>query len=118
MLGGGGLALTIGGLLAAFGRKQLIEVSRNYEQAISLSELQAQALRHSEQQFRSSFDAAGDAMIIFDDAGTILDANPAASRLSGVPAGDVDRTRPGGVLRGGGPGRSVGKNPHLGASAR
>ena len=85
LLGGGGLALVIGGLLAAFGRKQLIEVSRNYEQAISLSELQAQALRHSEQQFRSIFDAAGDAMVIFDDAGTILDANPAASLLSGVP---------------------------------
>ncbi|MGA9524698.1 MAG: CHASE3 domain-containing protein, partial [Myxococcaceae bacterium] len=85
LLGGGGLALVIGGLLAAFVRKQLIEVSRNYEQAISLSELQAQALRHSEQQFRSIFDAAGDAMVIFDDAGTILDANPAASLLSGVP---------------------------------
>ncbi len=84
VLGGGGMALVIGGLLAAFGRKQLIEVSRNYEQAISLSELQAQALRHSEKQFRSIFDAAGDAMIIFDETGTIRDANPAASLLSGV----------------------------------
>jgi PAS domain S-box-containing protein len=39
--------------------------------------------------FRALFETALDAMCIFDDAGCILDANPAAGRLYGVPAAQL-----------------------------
>jgi PAS domain S-box-containing protein len=41
------------------------------------------ALRGSEEQFRSLFDGALDAMLIVDDEGRHIDANPAACRLFG-----------------------------------
>src|SRR5690348_7407326 len=41
--------------------------------------------------FRALFETALDAMCIFDDAGCILDANPAAGRLYGVPAAQLRR---------------------------
>ena len=42
------------------------------------------ALRDSEEKFRSLFDQLPDAILVGDETGVILDANPAASRLSGV----------------------------------
>jgi PAS domain S-box-containing protein len=39
--------------------------------------------------FRALFETALDAMCIFDDTGRILDANPAAGRLYGVPAAQL-----------------------------
>ena len=43
------------------------------------------ALRASEQQFRAVFETALDAMVIIDDAGVIIAANPAAARAAGLP---------------------------------
>jgi two-component system, cell cycle sensor histidine kinase and response regulator CckA len=42
------------------------------------------ALRGSEEQFRALFDGALDAMLIVDDEGRYVDANPAACRLFGL----------------------------------
>src|SRR6478672_6965606 len=39
--------------------------------------------------FRALFETALDAMCIFDDTGCILDANPAAGQLYGVPAAQL-----------------------------
>jgi PAS domain S-box-containing protein len=42
-----------------------------------------QALRESEERFRTIFDSAGDGIVIFDKAGRCIDANPAACELFG-----------------------------------
>ena len=44
------------------------------------------ALLERERQFRAVFFDAADAMLILDEARTVLEANPSASRLFGVPA--------------------------------
>lgn len=80
---GVGMMLLLGAALAVFGRRQLLGLARSYERAIDLSDQHAAALRQSEQQFRSIFDAAQDAMVITDDSGKVVDANPATSRLFG-----------------------------------
>lgn len=80
---GVGLMLLLGAALAVFGRRQLLGLARSYERAIDQSDQHAAALRQSEQQFRSIFDAAQDALVITDDHGKVVDANPAASVLFG-----------------------------------
>ncbi len=47
------------------------------------------ALRESEEQFRAVFDGALDAMIVTDDQGGFLEANPAACQLYGLPRADL-----------------------------
>jgi PAS domain S-box-containing protein len=47
------------------------------------------ALRTSEQTFRAVFEGALDAMVIVDDDGRFVDANPAATRLFGTPHGEL-----------------------------
>jgi PAS domain S-box-containing protein len=84
MVGGGvSVALLLGGLLALFGRRQLMDLSRSYGRAIDLSAQQGEALRQSELRFRAIFEGARDAMVIVDDEGRVVDANPAAARLFG-----------------------------------
>lgn len=82
--GGVGGALFLGTLLAFFGRRQLLQLSRSYGRAIELSTQQAEALRQSEARIRAIFEGARDAMVIADDDGKLVDANPAAARLFGV----------------------------------
>ena len=47
------------------------------------------ALRASEEQYRAIFNASADAMLLRDDAMTIVDANPAFLALCGLPRGEV-----------------------------
>lgn len=47
------------------------------------------ALARSESRFRGLFDGAPDAMLVTDDAGVILDGNPAAARLTGRPRAEL-----------------------------
>lgn len=42
-----------------------------------------EALRKSEQRYRNIFEATADGLLVFDEAGRIVDANPAASRMYG-----------------------------------
>jgi two-component system, cell cycle sensor histidine kinase and response regulator CckA len=49
------------------------------------------ALAESEQQLRAVFEGSLDAMVIADDQGRYLDANPAACRLFGVPLAELRR---------------------------
>lgn len=56
--------------------------------------LQAEAkLQASEQQLRAFFDRALDAMLIADDSGQYVDANPAACELFGVPRSELLNSR-------------------------
>ena len=87
--GGVGGALLLGTLLALFGRRQLIDLSRSYGRAIELSAQQAEALRESERRIRAIFEGARDAMVISDDDGKLVDANPAAARLFGVKEAEL-----------------------------
>jgi PAS domain S-box-containing protein len=47
------------------------------------------ALRESEEQFRAVFDGALDAMIVTDDQGRFLEANPAACQLYGLSRAEI-----------------------------
>lgn len=78
-------ALLLGGLLALMGRRQLLDLSRSYEDTLALSEQQAEALGESERQFRAMFDSAQDALTMVDDQGAFIDLNPAAAALFGRP---------------------------------
>ena len=49
--------------------------------------LRTGALRESEQKFRSLFDQLPDAILVCDERGRVLDANPTARQLSGVCRG-------------------------------
>jgi len=46
-------------------------------------------LETRERRFRSVFESALDAIVIFDDRGRVLEANSAAAALFGVPSGDL-----------------------------
>jgi PAS domain S-box-containing protein len=56
------------------------------------------AMRDSEDRLRRIFDHTGDALIITDDAGWIVDANPAAAVLSGLSPTDLRDCRLGDLL--------------------
>ena len=47
------------------------------------------ALRESEGRFRTMFEATSDAILVADDAAALVDANPAASELTGYPRGEL-----------------------------
>lgn len=53
------------------------------------------ALRESEERFHNIFDQSDDAIILFQlDTFAIIDANPAALKLFGIPASNMDSIRP------------------------
>jgi PAS domain S-box-containing protein len=56
---------------------------RSQEQLHALVKEREEALRACEQQVRAVLDAAHDGLLVVDDAGTVLDANAAASALVG-----------------------------------
>ena len=60
-----------------------------YFQDISDKRAAEQALLSSEQRYRSLFERSGDAVLIADDSGRYLDANPAACALLGVTRDEV-----------------------------
>lgn len=46
----------------------------------------SQALRESEQRFRSIFESAEESIILVDETGEVIEWNPSSSRITGVPA--------------------------------
>ncbi len=58
------------------------------------------ALEASEQKYRTIFDAASDAMLVFDTEGGLLDANARVTDLLGLPLEKVMKSWPDGCLRG------------------
>jgi PAS domain S-box-containing protein len=67
------------------------KVVRMYGSAQDITErkLAEETLRASEQQFRAVFEGSLDAMVLADDDGRYVNANPAACRLFGVPLDDL-----------------------------
>lgn len=68
----------------AFARDEVDEVGIDLGAPLLLRRAQAQ-LRGSRQLLRAIFDAALDSILLADDVGTYVDANPAACRLFGLP---------------------------------
>jgi two-component system, cell cycle sensor histidine kinase and response regulator CckA len=82
----GGLSLTVllGVLLAVFARRQLIAVSQSYGQALTVAEEQAEAMRTSEEHYRSLFDSNPLPMWVHDvESPAFLAVNEAALRCYG-----------------------------------
>jgi len=52
-----------------------------------------EALKQSQEQFRAAFDNALDAMLIADDNANLVDANPSASAMFGVPKEEMTQHR-------------------------
>lgn len=82
--GGGALLLTlmITGLLA----RRLASLYATEQTERQRAEDAAQALARSETQFRGVFEGSLDALVIADDSGNLVDANPAACDLFGLPS--------------------------------
>ncbi len=58
--------------------------------ALAITRKQAQdALRESESRYRRIFEATSDAILVFDQNGTIVEANPAAYRMYGYEPGEM-----------------------------
>jgi len=69
---------------------ELLEANERLRQEIENRKAAEEALRQSEEQFRSIWELAPDSMIITDmESGEIVTANPAASRLLRMPAGEI-----------------------------
>jgi two-component system cell cycle sensor histidine kinase/response regulator CckA len=82
----GGLSLTVlvGVLLAIFARRQLIAVSQSYGQALTVAEEQAEAVRASEEHYRSLFDSNPLPMWVHDaESPAFLAVNEAALHCYG-----------------------------------
>jgi len=61
-----------------------IDLKLRIEQAYEMYALRA-ARERMFQRYRQVFDAAGDPIVIVDETGTLLDANPATEKLLGIP---------------------------------
>jgi PAS domain S-box-containing protein len=82
----GGLSLTVmvGMLLAVFARRQLIAVSQSYSQALTFAEEQAEAVRVSEENYRSLFDSTPLPIWVYDlETLSFLAVNKAAIQCYG-----------------------------------
>jgi two-component system, cell cycle sensor histidine kinase and response regulator CckA len=82
----GGLSLTVlvGVLLAIFARRQLIAVSQSYGQVLAVAEEQAEAVRVSEEHYRSLFDSNPLPMWVYElETLRFLAVNQAAIRCYG-----------------------------------
>jgi two-component system cell cycle sensor histidine kinase/response regulator CckA len=97
----GGVVTLIETVVGEFdGNGALIEL-RGFLIDVTASAEAELALLEREQQFRSVFFDAADAMLILDDGRVILEANPSACALFGVPADDINGRSLDGLLVGG-----------------
>jgi PAS domain S-box-containing protein len=64
------------------------QIARTIRYAIERKRVE-EALRESEARFRAVFNATQDAVMLADDEGNCVDANPAAARLFGLPAANL-----------------------------
>src|SRR5215211_2060002 len=89
------LALMAGAVLVlvVVGRRELLRLTRNHEQAAALARARAEALWACEQHARAVFQVAHDGLFIVDDAGRVMDANPAAAALVGKARASLLATR-------------------------
>ncbi|HSE48668.1 MAG TPA: ATP-binding protein [Terriglobales bacterium] len=65
--------------------QELAETHKELAHKDSLLEVGSQALAESENQFRTVFEYAGDTIVVLNDEGRFLRANPAAERIFGLP---------------------------------
>lgn len=84
-----GLAVLLGTLMALFSRRQILTVSRNYRNALLVSERQAEALRESEKIFRATFEHAGVGIGHVGLDGRWLRVNPTLCQMLGYSESDL-----------------------------
>ncbi|MDZ4720776.1 MAG: CHASE3 domain-containing protein [Roseiflexaceae bacterium] len=84
-----GVLIVLGGLLAVFGRRQVINVARIYQEALTIATTQAAALQASEERWRITLASLGDAVIATDPQGRVAFLNEMAETLTGWPAVDA-----------------------------
>jgi PAS domain S-box-containing protein len=80
-----GRALDAEQAMSAFGRGEIDAVTYEGSEKPVLLRAAQEELHRSEQLLRAIFDGALDAMLLADDAGKYVDANPAACELFGLP---------------------------------
>ena len=84
-LGGAGLTIVLGLLLAAAGRRERSALAKVRERMDERDSAEA-ALREAEARFRGAFDGAPIGVAIVDLDGRVAEVNAAFSRLTGYPA--------------------------------
>jgi diguanylate cyclase (GGDEF)-like protein/PAS domain S-box-containing protein len=84
-LGGAGLTIVLGLLLAAAGRRERSALAKMRERMDERDSAEA-ALREAEARFRGAFDGAPIGVAIVDLDGRVAEVNAAFSRLTGYPA--------------------------------
>ncbi len=77
------MMIVVTGLLARLLSEALFTNSLQLQRELRERENAERALRASEQRYRALFENAGEAMLLTDPEGGVLDANPAASRMLG-----------------------------------
>jgi PAS domain S-box-containing protein len=86
---GGVLTLLLGAVLAFFSRQQLTGLAASYGGALQLARDRAEALRQSEEQFSTTLQSIGDAVIATDAQGRVTFMNSIAQSLTGWTDGEA-----------------------------
>ncbi len=81
----------IGGFLAAFGRKQLMDLSRAFSSALDIAEANANEARAQKEWSHTILHSIGDAVIATDADGAITFMNPVAENLTGWSLNEARR---------------------------
>jgi PAS domain S-box-containing protein len=84
-------SVLIGGFLAAFGRKQLMDLSRAFSSALDIAEANANEARKQKEWSHTILHSIGDAVIATDGDGAITFMNPVAEKLTGWSLDEAQR---------------------------
>jgi PAS domain S-box-containing protein len=78
-----GLALLVGALLAFYSRRQLVLLSRSYNQAIALARDRADEVAEQRERLQVTLASIGDGVVVTDIAGKVTFTNTVAQALTG-----------------------------------
>ena len=84
-----GFCVLIGGILAGFGRKQLVSLSQAFNAALDSAEANAAELHEQKEWLQTTLSSIGDAVIATDAAGAITFMNSVGENLTGCTLEDA-----------------------------